>query len=139
MDTLVIHTDGASRGNPGDAGIGIVVYNEDKTKIIKELYEYIGKTTNNVAEYTALLKGLKAVEALKPKAIKIFLDSELIVKQINGEYKVRNEGLRPIYEDVKKLLRKFNYTIEHIPREQNKKADELANKGIDEKNKHSVK
>lgn len=135
----MIHTDGASRGNPGDAGIGIVVYNEDKTKIIKELYEYIGKTTNNVAEYTALLKGLKAVEALKPKAIKIFLDSELIVKQINGEYKVRNEGLRPIYEDVKKLLRKFNYTIEHIPREQNKKADELANKGIDEKNKHSVK
>lgn len=135
----MIYTDGASRGNPGDAGIGIVVYNEDKTKIIKELYEYIGKTTNNVAEYTALLKGLKAVETLKPKAIKIFLDSELIVKQINGEYKVRNEGLRPIYEDVRKLLGKFNYTIEHIPREQNKKADELANKGIDEKHKHSVK
>lgn len=119
-----IYCDGASRGNPGDAGIGCVVIFDNK-KI--EISEYIGKTTNNVAEYTALIKGLE--EALKQKAqeIEIFSDSELLVLQMNGIYKVRNKNLIPLYEKAKKLLSNFKkYQIFHIYRENNFIADKLA-------------
>lgn len=122
-----LYCDGASRGNPGDAGIGCLIVLDNK-KI--EISEYIGKTTNNVAEYTALIKGLE--EALKEKVeeIEIFLDSELIVHQINGVYKVRNEKLIPLYEKVKKLLNNFKkYKIFHIYREGNSIADKLAKEG----------
>lgn len=119
-----IYCDGASRGNPGDAGIGCLIVLDDK-KI--EISEYIGKTTNNVAEYTALIKGLQ--EALKHKVqeIDIFSDSELLVRQINGVYKVRNKKLIPLYEKVKEILSNFKkYRVFHIYREDNHVADRLA-------------
>lgn len=116
--------DGASRGNPGDAGIGCLIILNDK-KI--EISEYIGKTTNNVAEYTALIRGLQ--EALKQNVqeIEIFSDSELLVRQLNGIYKVRNNNLIPLYRKAKELLAKFKkYQIFHVYREENSIADELA-------------
>lgn len=119
-----LYCDGASRGNPGDAGIGCLIVLDNKRI---EISEYIGKTTNNVAEYTALIKGLQ--EALKHEVeeIEIFSDSELLVYQINGIYKVRNKKLIPLYEKVKELLNKFKkYQISHIYREENSVADKLA-------------
>jgi ribonuclease HI len=119
-----LYCDGASRGNPGDAGIGCLLF-IDNQRI--ELSEYIGKTTNNVAEYTALIRGLE--EALKHKAkyIEVFSDSELLVFQISGIYKVRNSKLIPLYEKVRELLNKFNhYKIYNVYREENSIADKLA-------------
>lgn len=121
-----IYCDGASRGNPGDAGIGCILeINNNRT----EISEYIGKTTNNVAEYIALIRGLE--EALKAgvDAVEIFTDSELIVRQIEGIYRVKNPNLVPLYEKVTKLLENFSsYTIHHISREENQSADKLAKK-----------
>ncbi len=119
-----LYCDGASRGNPGDAGIGcLLLLNSRKI----EISEYIGKTTNNIAEYTALIRGLE--EALKERVedIEIFSDSELLVKQLYGIYKVRNENLIPLYKKVRSLLEKFRkYRISHINREENSIADKLA-------------
>ncbi|HHU69688.1 MAG TPA: ribonuclease HI family protein [Thermoanaerobacterales bacterium] len=130
MEKLAIYTDGASQGNPGNAGIGIVIY-DDNNNIVEEFSEYIGYTTNNIAEYTALKTALIKAINLKAKAVDLYLDSELVVKQINGEYKVKNKGLKPLYVAVKDLLKNFeSYTINHIPREMNKEADRLANSGI---------
>lgn len=128
---LVVFTDGASRGNPGEAGIGVQICKGQET--IKEISEYIGSATNNVAEYIALKRGLEECIKLKGTSITVYMDSELIVKQLNGIYKVKNENLKEIYEDVKKLVSKFNkFEIHHVPRDKNKIADSLANKGIDE-------
>lgn len=119
-----LYCDGASRGNPGDAGIGCVIIIDSK-KI--EISEYIGKTTNNVAEYKALIKGLEEVLKLKAQEVDIFSDSELLVMQINGVYKVRNKKLLPLYSQVKELLSKFKgYQIFHIYRDENFNADKLA-------------
>ncbi|MGI6485049.1 MAG: ribonuclease HI family protein [Thermoanaerobacterales bacterium] len=127
-----VYIDGASRGNPGNAGIGIIFFNE-KGDVIKEISDYIGQTTNNIAEYTALLTALEQAVEINIKQIDIFSDSELMVKQINGEYKVKNEGLKPLYKRVCKLLEEFDeYEIRHVSREENKRADKLANLGIDE-------
>lgn len=122
-----LYCDGASRGNPGDAGIGfILIFNGKKI----EMSEYIGKTTNNVAEYTALIKGLEEAIKVGIKEIKIFLDSELIVRQLNGVYNVKNKNLILLYFNVKELLSKFKkYEIFHINREQNTFADKLAKEG----------
>lgn len=125
--------DGASKGNPGDAGIGCLIISDNK-KI--EISEYIGKTTNNVAEYTALIKGLE--EALKEgiSDIEIYSDSELLVRQINGIYKVRNKNLFPLYKRVLELLNKFkSYKIIHIYRENNVLADYLAKQASCQVNK----
>jgi ribonuclease HI len=119
-----LYCDGASRGNPGDAGIGCVIILDNK-KI--EISEYIGKTTNNVAEYTALIRGLEQALKQNVKEIDIFSDSELLVRQINGAYKVRNKNLIPLYNKVIELLNKFKkYRILHIYREKNELADKLA-------------
>lgn len=119
-----LYCDGASRGNPGDAGIGCVIIIDSK-KI--EISEYIGKTTNNVAEYKALIRGLEEVLKLKAQEVDIFSDSELLVMQINGVYKVRNKKLLPLYSQVKELLSKFKgYQIFHIYRDENFNADKLA-------------
>lgn len=121
-----LYCDGASLGNPGDAGIGCLVLIDSK-KI--EISEYIGKTTNNVAEYMALIRGLEEVLKEKAQEIEIFSDSELLVYQINGVYKVRNRKLISLYEKVKELLSKFKkYHIFHIDREDNFIADKLAKK-----------
>ncbi|MCX7914167.1 MAG: ribonuclease HI family protein [Thermodesulfovibrionales bacterium] len=123
-----LYCDGASKGNPGHAGIGVVLL-IDHQKIT--ISEYIGITTNNLAEYTALLKGLK--EALKNGAtsINIYTDSELMVKQITGNYKVRSPNLEKSFREIISLLTKFNhYLIKHISRDLNKEADRLATSAI---------
>ncbi len=126
-----IFTDGAARGNPGPAGIGVVIRNDEK--ILAEVSDYIGKTTNNVAEYMALIRGLEEALDMEERNIEIFSDSELLVKQMNGEYKVKDDGLIPLYYHAKSLTRKFKHCrIHHIIREENKLADKLANQGIDE-------
>lgn len=128
-----IWSDGGARGNPGPAGIGFLV-KDKKNSIIKEYCEYLGSATNNVAEYMALIRSLEFAKNIgQVDKLDIFLDSELVVKQIKGEYKVKNEGLRPLYTRVMVLLSGFKYTICHIDRSRNKEADKLANKAIDEK------
>ncbi len=120
-----LHCDGASRGNPGEAGIGCFIQLSDGRTI--KISEHIGITTNNVAEYKALIKGLEAAKEAGAEEIEIFSDSELLVRQICGIYKVKNKNLRELYERVRKLLSKFKlYTITHIKRDDNAIADILA-------------
>ncbi len=127
---IEVYVDGASRGNPGPAGIGIVI--KQGNKILLEIGSYIGKTTNNVAEYMALIRGLEEAIIMGDENVKVISDSELLVKQIKGEYKVKNEGLKPLFLHAKELIKKLkNFEIEHAFREENKHADKLANQGID--------
>lgn len=116
--------DGASSGNPGDAGIGIIIY-KDKEAVVSES-KYIGKQTNNFAEYTALIVLLEMVEKHGIKKIKVFSDSELVVKQMSGEYKIKNEVLRELAHKAQSYQKKIKFTLEHIRREGNGEADELA-------------
>lgn len=126
-----IFVDGASRGNPGNAGIGVFITTQEG-KVLKAFGKYLGKTTNNVAEYNALVAALEEAFAMGATDIKIFADSELMVKQITGAYKVKNAGLLPLFKEAKTLLMKFNrYDIIHINREKNIEADRLANQAID--------
>lgn len=128
---LRLFTDGASRGNPGLAGAGYTVDDGQGQELLGEGI-FLGKCTNNVAEYQALIKGLQAARALQPEKIDIFLDSQLIVRQIQGQYKVKNNTLKPLFAQVQQLLNSLPaWQIHHVPREQNKRADELANEGID--------
>ncbi|MDK2877939.1 MAG: ribonuclease [Thermoanaerobacteraceae bacterium] len=132
MRKITVFTDGASRGNPGDAGIGIVFIDESGG-VVKEISDYIGQTTNNIAEYTALIRALNEAIEMNCDEIDIITDSELMVKQIKGEYQVKNEGIKNLYKQVQDFLKEFkSYSITHVRREQNKRADELANRGIDE-------
>jgi len=102
-------------------------------EVVKEITEYIGETTNNQAEYLALVAALKAAVELKADSISVRADSELMVKQIKGEYKVKNEGLKPLFNEIRLLLQKFKIcNISYVPREMNREADKLANKAIDE-------
>ena len=129
-----IYADGASRGNPGNAGAGIIITAEDG-KVIKKTGKYLGKTTNNEAEYQALIIALEEAKAMGATDIKIFADSELMVRQIKGEYKVKSEGLRPLYGKAMSILMGFKrYDIIHIERDKNKEADRLANEAIDSAN-----
>lgn len=127
---LEVFADGASRGNPGEAGLGVVV--RSRGKVLKEVAEYIGRATNNVAEYLALIRGLEEALLLGASEASFFSDSELLVKQICGEYKVKNEGLQPLHLHAKQLIGKFKkFEITHKVREYNQHADELANRAID--------
>jgi ribonuclease HI len=131
--SLRIFTDGASRGNPGEAGIGVLIEDSSGNRL-KEIRRYLGKATNNQAEYTALLIGLKVSREMGADDISVFADSELLVKQMKGEYKVKHPLLLPLYTEAKTLtsgLKKFRIT--HIPRAQNAHADALANEAIDKK------
>lgn len=131
MKKLIANTDGAARGNPGPAGIGIVIKDE-KGAVVREIFKYVGETTNNQAEYLALLEALEAASKLGAESVGVFADSELMVSQVKGLYKVKNAGLKPLFEQVKELLRKFRVcNIEYVPREKNREADKLANKAID--------
>ncbi len=128
-----IHTDGASRGNPGEAGVGIVIA-DDRGKTVKEIKQYLGMATNNVAEYRAVLVGLEKTFALGAESVIINLDSELVARQITGDYKVREAHLKPLHGQVLALLKNFaKYRVRHVPREQNRRADQLANEAIDQK------
>ncbi len=128
---LSIYTDGGARGNPGPAGIGAIAYDEDKN-IVFEISEYIGETTNNQAEYKALLAGIKKAEELKVDEVDFFLDSELVVKQLKREYKVKNKDLAPLFVQIYNATLSFKkVTFTHVRREFNKEADKLANIAMD--------
>lgn len=134
-----IFTDGASSGNPGDAGIGVVIESEDGT-VLRELSEYIGKQTNNVAEYSALIAGLRAAAALGAIEVHVCTDSELMAHQVNGVYKVKSPGLQPLHAEATALLRVFRRSkVEHVYRESNKRADQLARDGAKKKSAKSAK
>src|SRR5262245_4085111 len=128
----LLMVDGAARGNPGEAGCGAVIC-DDGGRVVKELSRYLGRTTNNVAEYEGLLMGLEALIELGRKKIRVQSDSQLLVRQLNGEYRVKDEKLKLLYQRARTLLRQFDcYRILHVYREMNKVADRLANRGIDE-------
>ncbi|MFW6242541.1 MAG: ribonuclease HI family protein [bacterium] len=122
-----MYIDGGARGNPGPAGIGVSILKNKRP--IKEFYYYIGKVTNNIAEYSALIAGLYYIEKNNINNINIYSDSELLVKQVNNIYKVRNNNLIKYHQEVMKYKDLFN--IYHIRREKNKRADLLANFGMD--------
>jgi ribonuclease HI len=128
----LLMVDGAARGNPGKAGCGAAICDENGATV-KQLSRYLGETTNNVAEYEALIMGLEALIALGRKRIRVQSDSELMVRQLNGQYRVRDAKLQLLNERVQDLLRHFERcTILHVRREANKLADSLANRGIDD-------
>ncbi len=125
-----MYTDGACRGNPGQSSIGVVFYDEQAE--IATLSEAIGITTNNIAEYTALIRGLQYALKQGYTELSVKADSELMIKQLKGEYKVRNEGLKPLFAEARKLAAQFkSVTYSHVMREQNKRADQLANRALD--------
>jgi ribonuclease HI len=127
----LLWTDGAARGNPGPAGAGIMLKSATGEVLAAE-GTFLGHTTNNVAEYRALLLGLERALELGVKRVEVRADSELLIKQLKGEYRVRNEGLRPLYEQALGLLGRFTATrLLHVRREHNAEADRLANEGID--------
>lgn len=128
---VIIFTDGGARGNPGPAASGYVIKNELGDNLA-EVGLYVGHTTNNQAEYQALLNALIHAQKLGAAVVNCYLDSELIVKQIKGEYKVKNKDLAPHFLKIWNLLHMFKkYTITHVPRERNKEADALVNRAID--------
>jgi ribonuclease HI len=130
-DFLIINVDGASKGNPGEAGIGVAIFDKD-LNVVQEFCEYIGTATNNVAEYKALILGVKLAVKFNARNTLFKSDSELLVKQILGEYRVKNTQLKSLYSEVQSLLGKLpEWEIKHVPREENTEADLLANKGVE--------
>jgi ribonuclease HI len=126
MPKVILYVDGASRGNPGAAGIGIVI-SDETGKTLKQISEHIGEATNNVAEYTALIRGLEEAFALGADAVDINSDSELLVRQITGFYRVKAPHLQELHQRVIGLLSSFrSISIDHTPREGNALADKLA-------------
>ena len=129
-----VYTDGGARGNPGPAAIGVVIKgNDDK---VQEYNKYIGEATNNQAEYQALVLGLEKAKALGAKIIDCFLDSELVVKQLDRQYKIKNKGLGPFFLKIWNLSQSFEeINFHYIPREENKEADRLVNLALDKAGK----
>ena len=137
--TILAYTDGASRGNPGESGVGIVLKDE-LGNVIASQYGYIGKSTNNIAEYTALTTCLKLVQATECSRLVVHSDSELMVRQLNGQYKVKDARLKKHFQQIQTILATapFEFMIRHVPRENNREADELANRGIDTKKQLAI-
>ena len=135
MEKIIVFTDGGSRGNPGHAGIGVVVQIGDK---VHEIAKYIGEKTNNQAEYTAVVEALEWIkdnqENRDNQEIEFFLDSQLVVEQLNGNYKMKNEGLMPLYNKARELVMELGGRVSftHVTRDKNTEADILVNKAIDE-------
>ena len=128
--TLLMYIDGASKGNPGPAGIGIVI-NDSSNRQVGKVSSFLGNQTNNFAEYSSLIRALKIAIYFKTRVLKIRTDSELVVKQIKGEYKVKSETIKVLYDEVCRLKKDIaSCTIEHIPRAINDKADYLANMAV---------
>lgn len=133
QELLELHIDGASRGNPGEAGFGVFVTDAQGTEVAS-LYGYLGRATNNVAEYQALVQALRYAHARGATRVRVFSDSELVVRQLNGEYKVKHPDMKALYSEASSLLRGFQEAkVAHVPRERNKEADRLANRALDEK------
>jgi ribonuclease HI len=127
----VVYADGASRGNPGPAAIGAAVFDETGGEVYK-VSRRLGRATNNEAEYQAAIAGLEAALGLGGGDVELRMDSELIIRQLEFRYKVRNERLRPFFNRIIELRNKFDsFSVAHVPREKNKRADELANLALD--------
>jgi len=132
MKNIYINCDGASRGNPGRSAIGIQIKGEDKKTVLKQHGEYIGKATNNVAEYLAVLKSLDLAKRFTNQNVFVYSDSELLVRQLNGTYQVKNENLKKLFNQVQKLQNSFQKVVfTHVRREYNVIADQLANEALD--------
>lgn len=130
---LVVNIDGGSRGNPGPASAGVVIAASDGTPLHEAGY-FLGTATNNVAEYTAFIRAIDLAAAMRPERVEFFSDSELMVKQIIGDYRVKSPDLKPLYERAQRLLLQLDsWVIKHVRREKNTRADELANLAMDAK------
>jgi ribonuclease HI len=131
MKQIEIYIDGASKGNPGPSGVGVVICQDSQT--IKNISSYIGNTTNNIAEYTALIYGLQEGLILKAESIKINTDSQLLYRQINKLYRIKSPNILGLYNQAMHLMAAFKeVSIKHIPREANRGADKLADKAVKE-------
>lgn len=134
MRKFILYTDGGARGNPGPAAAGAVIYDADSQKI-EEFSSFLGITTNNQAEYQAMILGLGRIQKIigdehvvKEVNVDMYSDSELIIKQLKGEYRVKSKALKPIFAKLQELISKFNkVSLQHIPRHNNKEADKLVN------------
>ena len=132
MKVLRLFTDGAARGNPGPAGLGMVI-EDDQGMRLWGGRRFVGTATNNKAEYLALIDGLRKVAEWRPERLEVYMDSQLVVEQVAGRYKVRNADLQPLHRQAMDLLRAFpGATVSYVPRERNRGADALANRAIDE-------
>ncbi len=128
--TLVARIDGASRGNPGPAAFGVVI-EDDQGQVLEEISRRLGETTNNVAEYHALLAALEYALA-HAQRLRVFSDSELLVRQLQGHYKVKSPDLQPLFARAQEMIRRLErFQVAHVPREQNRRADALANAALD--------
>ncbi|MFN8009185.1 MAG: reverse transcriptase-like protein [Terriglobia bacterium] len=132
MKSFIAYIDGGSRGNPGVAGYGVFLLDENRNPLA-EISEPIGIQTNNHAEYLALIGALRYTHSQQGEALQVYADSELLVRQINGQYKVRNPKLKELYDQAQVLIRGLKrFTLQHIPREENREADRLANQAMDQ-------
>ncbi len=128
---MIINCDGAARGNPGPAGAGAIVVDENGA-VLAEVAEGLGETTNNVAEYTAVIRGLEEAKRLGAREVLLRSDSQLLINQLTGRYRVKAPHLQPLHKRVRDLMRAFTRVdLEHVPRERNAAADSLANLGVD--------
>ena len=133
MTRLLIHTDGAARGNPGPAGAGAYLQDAETGEVVAELAVFLGIRTNNYAEWTAVEEALAEAQRLGATAVDLRTDSELVARQISGRYRVKHPDLKPIHARVMDMLRSFSaYTVGHVPRERNLDADRLSNVAIDQ-------
>ena len=131
MPKLTVNVDGGARGNPGPAAIGVVVRDEDG-EIVEAVGETIGKATNNVAEYKALIRGVELAASHGATEVELIGDSELIIRQVEGRYKVKNEGMKPLHAEAKKALAGVDkWSVRHVKRAQNADADALVNEALD--------
>jgi len=131
VSRLVVNVDGGARGNPGPAAVGIVVRTADG-EVVAEVSERIGVATNNVAEYRALLRGIELAREHGASELEIYGDSELVVKQVRGEYRVKDAGLKPLHAEARKALAELGeWSFDHVRRENNAHADELVNEALD--------
>ena len=131
--TLHLFSDGGSRGNPGQAAVAFILEDPVRGEVLEEHYEPIGVETNNVAEYRALIEGLRAARRFQPNRLICHLDSELVVRQLNGEYQVKMPTLKPFFDEIRALAKELpDVVFTHIPREDNYRADALVNKALDE-------
>jgi ribonuclease HI len=131
MSRITVNVDGGARGNPGPAAIGVVL-RDDGGRVLEEAGETIGEATNNVAEYKALLRGIELAAAQGATELELVGDSELVVRQVEGKYKVKNAGIKPLHAEVKRALGGFDsWSIRHVRRENNADADRLVNEALD--------
>jgi ribonuclease HI len=134
VEELILYCDGGSRGNPGPSAIGAVVFDAstDPPMLIASVSECIGVTTNNVAEYRALIAGLEAVAHLRARIMRVRADSLLVIKQLRGEWKVKHVNIKPLHAEARALLAEYEIVdLQHVPREENTEADALVNQALD--------